>query len=506
MRHNFICTESPFRSRRWLAIVALGLVVLLTMALTAVGYAGTNSGIDISSNLAEEDPETVVLKAVVLEAPDDPNGQGEWRVRVGQGKEWRVLVDANTQIRPPLPQSGQWLRVEGVVTAEDSILATKLRSDEFRANQVIVRLDGNISIDELADNYELEVQDRVLESANIYLLAGSDNSPSEQAIINQLKRDEHVLWAELNYVGSVPVADPYQIWKWGGYDPAAYVNQGAFSQIALPAVQPYYRGDGVIVAVLDTGISTNHPQLSERLLPGRDLVDDDEDPNEVSNGAAWGHGTHVAGVVAYIAPNSMILPVRVLDADGRGEIFVLAYAIEWAVRQGAKVVNLSLGTAYDSEVLRDVVDNATAQGVVIVAAAGNENGGTAQYPAAYPNVLGVTAVDAENHKADFANYSDWVDLAAPGVGIMSTIVGPDGNGYASWSGTSMATSFVSGVAALSKDMLPEATTTEIYDLLVGGAVDINSLNPDYVGQVGGLLSAYGALGEPQSLYLPMLIR
>ncbi|MEZ4836228.1 MAG: S8 family serine peptidase [Caldilineaceae bacterium] len=392
----------------------------------------------------------------------------------------------------------------GITVGDGSIVATKLRSDEFRANQVIVRLDGAISADELAENYDLEVQDRVLESANIYLLVGSDTAASEQAILNHLQRDEHVVWAELNYVAGVPVADPYQIWKWGGVDPEGFVNQSAYAQIELPPVQSVHRGNGVTVAVLDTGVSLDHPQLLNQLAPGIDLVDDDDDANEVNDGAAWGHGTHVAGVITHIAPNSTILPVRVLDGDGRGEIFVLAYAIEWAVQHGADVVNLSLGSPYDSAVLRDAIDSAVAQGVVIVAAAGNENGGSAQYPAAYPNVLAVTAVDAENHKADFANYSEWVDIAAPGVGITSTIVGPQGNGFASWSGTSMATSFVSGVAALVDANDPQLSAAEIYQQLIDSALDLNATNPEYTGTIGGLLTAHGTLGDPIPVFLPIL--
>ena len=522
MRHHAfpqgVCPQGVFpqgafltRNARSLRVIlpmflALGLALCLLVGLNGDAVATTATATKNSAALTETDPEEISLKGWVVSAPQGSDHLGEWRLRDSKAKEWRVFVTANTKIRPPVPQIGQWAEVEGTTSGDGSIVAAKLRSDEFRANQVIVRLDGSVPITDLANDYDLDVVERVLESANIFLLAGSDTGASEQAILNQLKRDEDVVWAELNYVAGVPVADPYQIWKWGGVDADGFVNQSAYTQIELPPVQPFYRGHNVIVAVLDTGISLDHPQLAGHLVPGTDLVDDDADPSEVLNGAALGHGTHVAGVIAHIAPDSAILPVRVLDGDGRGELFVLAYAIEWAVQQGADVINLSLGTPYDSEILRAAIDNAVSQGVVVVAAAGNENGGVAQYPAAYANVLAVTAVDAENRKADFANYSEWVDIAAPGVGITSTIIGPQGNGFASWSGTSMATSFVSGVAALNRSIYPHLSTEEVYQQMIQNSLDLNALNPDYQDKIGGLVSALKTLGEPIPFYLPMLVR
>lgn len=501
----------PVRIFRYLRVVlpvfsALALALCLFWGLGGYAVATTAATPDNSAAVTETDPEEISVKGWVVSAPQGSDHLGEWRLRDSKTKEWRVLVTANTKIRPPVPLIGQWAEVEGTISGDGSIVAAKLRSDEFRANQVIVRLDGSVPITDLANDYDLDVVERVLESANIFLLAGSDTGAGEQAILNKLKRDESVVWAELNYVAGVPVADPYQIWKWGGVDPDGFVNQSAYTQIELPPVQHFYRGHNVVVAILDTGVSLDHPQLAGHLVPGIDLVDDDGDPSELNSGAAVGHGTHVAGVIAHIAPNSAILPMRVLDGDGRGELFVLAYAIEWAVQQGADVINLSLGTSYDSEVLRAAIDSAVDRGVVVVAAAGNENGGLAQYPAAYANVLAVTAVDAENRKADFANYSEWVDIAAPGVGITSTIVGPQGNGFASWSGTSMATSFVSGVAALNRSIYPHLSTEEIYQQMIQNSLDLNALNPDYQGQIGGLVSALRTLGEPIPFYLPMLVR
>jgi thermitase len=452
------------------------------------------------------DSEEVKLLALVLDAPGTVNGLGEWRVRSHRDRLWFITVDGNTQITGPLPQKGQWVEIEGVALQGNKILAHTLRIDDYEANEVIVRIKEGASIEKLAQRHNLFVIQRLLQSAHIYLLSSVHEEQHEETLITQLKTDDEILWAELNYIGSVPMADPYQIWKWGGTDSQGYENQLAFDQIALPPVQPFYKGDGVIIAILDTGISLTHPLFKDRLAPGRDLVDDDDDPGEEGDGLAWGHGTHVAGIIVQIAPNSTILPVRVLDSNGRGDVFIVAYAIEWAVAQGADVINLSLGTAHDSEVLRKAIRDAAAAGVIVVAAVGNEGGHTLQYPAAYPETLAVTAVDETNHKADFANYNDWVDIAAPGVGITSTVTGPEGDGYASWSGTSMATPFVSGVAALSRARDQAASSAVIRQQLIENAVDINIFNPDYQDRVGSLLNATEALGAPIQIYMPMVKR
>ena len=256
-------------------------------------------------------------------------------------------------------------------------------------------------------------------------------------------------------------------------------------QVNLAPAQAQYQGNGVIVAILDTGIDLAHPAFQGRLLPGRDMVADGTTPQDECCGVGQGHGTHVAGIVARIAPQSQLLPIRVLDPNGRGNTFVLAYAIEWAAEQGADVINLSLGADFDSTVLSETIASAIAQGIVVVAAAGNNNGAAPQYPAAYPNVLGVTAVAADNTKATFADYgADWVDLAAPGVGITSTIVGPQGSGYAVWSGTSMATPFVAGAAALAREKLPTATAGELGARLSESGLDIDALNPSLCWPIG----------------------
>jgi thermitase len=446
------------------------------------------------------------FEGLVLSAPPNPTGIGEWLLLVGKKQEVRLIVDADTALDPPLALPGQWVKGKGIRQKDKSFVVTKLRLDAYEEHQVIVRLADGVAASTVAERYGLIVQQTLLRSANIHLFAVTDKNRDEEALVNQLGNDkENVVWAELNYRGAIPVADPYDVWKWGGTDPSAFVNQSVFAQIELPPVQFLYKGEGVTVALLDTGVSLDHPQLQGHLIAGRDLVDDDIEPNDDGDGIAWGHGTHLAGIIAQIAPRSSIMPVRVLDSNGRGNTFVVAYAIEWAVDQGADVINLSLGTGYDSHVLRAAVEQAADQGVIVVAAAGNQNSQEAQYPAAYPSAIAVTALDAENRKADFANYNTWVDIAAPGVGITSTVVGPEGNGFASWSGSSMAAPFVSGAAALSRARHPALPSDGIRQLLIESATDISEVNPAYQSQLGGLLNLRQAL-EVTNLYLPVLQR
>jgi subtilisin family serine protease len=190
---------------------------------------------------------------------------------------------------------------------------------------------------------------------------------------------------------------------------------------------------------------------------------------------------------------------------------LLAYAIEWATQQpGVKVINLSLGTDGDSQTVHDAIEKAIQQGIIVVAAAGNDDTEAVQYPAGYENVIGVTAVDASSKKASFANYGkDWVDISAPGVGIMSTMISADGPGYASWSGTSMATAFVSGAAALVAqkfDMQAHSANLMVNQLTQTGLV-VDADNPQYAGKIGRQLDISAALGVvPSLVYVPIAIK
>ncbi|MEW9672624.1 S8 family peptidase [Ammoniphilus sp. 3BR4] len=204
------------------------------------------------------------------------------------------------------------------------------------------------------------------------------------------------------------------------------------------------------IAVVDTGVELNHSDLRGKLLNGYDFVNNDSFPNDGN-----GHGTHVAGIaaavtnnalgIAGVAPLASILPVRVLGNDGSGSLTAVANGIIYAANQGAKVINLSLGSPAPSSTLQNAIQYAWNKGAVIVAAAGNDASPTPNYPANYPNVIAVASTNENDFRSSFSNYGRWVEVAAPGEDILSTYIG---NRYAYLSGTSMASPHVAGLAAL----------------------------------------------------------
>ncbi len=448
------------------------------------------------------------FKGIVLVAP--ANQIGQWIFQNGQGITQTITADAYTIFDHGLPVVGQWAETQSTPQQDGTLLAKLIRPDDFETRELVARLSTGVLSSTIASRYDLVPKSTLLASGNIYLFTTPDSVEEDRT--RQMAADPDVIWAELNFVGRIPTGNPARVFHWGGTDASGYVNQSAFTQVDLAAGLAHYQGNGSIVAVLDTGVDLTHPSLVDHLVSGRDMVADDDVPQDEGDGVGWGHGTHIAGVIAQIAPASQIMPVRVLDSNGRGNTFTLAYAVEWAVNHGANVINLSLGTDADSRVLHEAIDNAIAHGVVVVAAAGNDNSSAKRYPVGYAGVIGVTAVDGANVKADFANYSSaWVDIAAPGVGITSTIITLQGSGYASWSGTSMATSFVSGAAALAHQKFPQASPLTIAQVLHASARNIDTLNPAYVGQLGGILDIGAALaatvnatGTPTPLATPTL--
>lgn len=318
------------------------------------------------------------------------------------------------------------------------------------------------------------------------LRAGGD--AAIDTLVEQLRADDRVRFAERVASSEAPESRRNSIWAVGG-SVQAYAAQWGPPAIRLDEALGVATGAGVRVAVLDTGADLAHPALAGRWardragrVVGRDFVDDDADPGEAGSraDAGWGHGTHVAGIVARTAPGAALMPVRVLDAQGRGNTWVLAEALAWALDpdgdpatdDGAHVLNLSLGTLQRTDLLRTVTELATCtfdddddelrvpgfdadrarcaagRTAVVVAAAGNgASASEEQFPAAeaVKGVVGVAASTPSRTLAAFSNAGSWIGLSAPGVDIVSTV---PGGGWGVWSGTSMATPWVAGTAAL----------------------------------------------------------
>ena len=186
------------------------------------------------------------------------------------------------------------------------------------------------------------------------------------------------------------------------------------------------------------------------------------------------------------------MPVRVLNSDGRGDIFRVAEGILFAVDAGAQVINLSLGAPSESDLLEDIIEEMIEErGVVFVAAAGNNNSATPYFPAEDDDVIGVSAVNEFRIKADFAAFGQWIDVVAPGVSIYSTF---PTDVYAYWSGTSMATPFVTGQVALMRSLSPRLAPERIQSLIRATAQSVDAENPNHAGQLGsGLIQISAAL-------------
>ncbi|MGL6160338.1 S8 family serine peptidase [Microbulbifer sp.] len=326
-----------------------------------------------------------------------------------------------------------------------------------------------------------------------------------------------------------------------------YLRQWHYRNIHLPEAWDITTGSSdVVVAVLDTGIYKAHPDFEGKLTPGYDFIsdpesagdgdgidDDPEDPGDraLQNRSSW-HGTHVAGTVGALTDNtsgvsgagwdSLVMPLRVLGISG-GNTYDAAQAVRYAAglandsgtvpAQKAGVINMSFGGSGFSQTLQNALSEARAQGVVLVAAAGNDSSDTPVYPAAMEGVIAVSATDFNNEQAPYSNFGDWVDLAAPGGdmsadanvdgfsdGVLSTYVNERKGGnelspsYASLQGTSMASPHASGVFALMKAVNPQLTPDDIDALLASGQLttDLGDTGRDPVYGYG-LLDAYKAV-------------
>ncbi|MEU6114318.1 S8 family serine peptidase [Streptomyces sp. NPDC047117] len=281
-------------------------------------------------------------------------------------------------------------------------------------------------------------------------------------------------------------------------------QQWALDALKLPAAWQTARGDDVVIAVVDTGVDLDHPDLKSRLVRGTDVVDDDSDPTDHN-----GHGTHVAGIAAAAtdngvgvaggAPGAKVMPVRVLTAAGSGSKEDITHGILWAAEHGADVINLSLGeTGLMAKLLRGgalnrAITTAHDEGTVVVAAAGNEGAETQPYRLTTP-VLVVGASDQHGKPASFSNFGAEGAVTAPGVGILSTLptyttplTRDNASGYGELDGTSMATPYVSAAAALlhQQGRTPDQIIADLKE---------SARNPDHLTELGlGIVDAQAAV-------------
>ncbi len=257
----------------------------------------------------------------------------------------------------------------------------------------------------------------------------------------------NVDYAELNGIAHA-LDDPLFPTQWG-LNNTGQLGGTPDADIDAPEAWSVTTGSGIKIAVLDTGITKSHEDITAARVVAEANFSSSATADDI-----YEHGTHVAGIAAAaangvgvhgVASGALLMNGKVLGDSGWGSYSGVANGITWAADNGAQVINLSLGGTAPSQTLKNAVDYAWGKGVVLACAAGN-NGSTKNfYPSAYANCIAVAATDNLDQKASFSNYGNWVDVAAPGVRIASTV--PPSN-YAEWSGTSMATPFVAGEAAL----------------------------------------------------------
>ena len=262
-----------------------------------------------------------------------------------------------------------------------------------------------------------------------------------------------------------------------------YPQQWGLTRIGAEQVWSITRGAGVTIAVIDSG-SGPHPDLDANLLAGVNLfggVNEQGAPDVDTQG----HGTHVAGIIAAtannalgvtgVAPEARVLPIRVLGPDGRGRSADVVTGVRMAADMGAKVINLSLGGDQESPALNDAITYATNKGSLVIAAAGNDGPtAPAKWPAAFDLTIAVSFVDQQNVPSARSQSGAYIDIAAPGVSILSTAMGD----YGFSTGSSMAAAYVSGAAALLFAAQPSLTVTQVRDILLQSATDIGAPGRD----------------------------
>lgn len=320
---------------------------------------------------------------------------------------------------------------------------------DFREDIPAARIENKVSI--IAQSYGVtpRLNSEFSAADNLYIVEG------DKQLLRKLRQSKELSqkteYIEPNYI--------YQTF-FSPNDPD-YSKQWNLRSINVESAWDETKGSGITVAVIDTGISPVPDLKDTKLVQGYDFVNDQVEAYDDN-----GHGTHVAGTIAQstnngygvagIAHEASLMPLKVLGGSGGGTISDIAEAIKFAADNGADVINMSLGGGGESKLMQEAIDYAHSKGVVIVAAAGNSNQNSASYPARYPKVIGVSALDAAGLKAPYSNFGAGIDISAPGGSETGKIVQETINpqtgtaAFLGFQGTSMAAPHVAGVAALVK--------------------------------------------------------
>ncbi|MCP1190070.1 S8 family peptidase [Priestia flexa] len=361
-----------------------------------------------------------------------------------------------------------------------------------------IKKEVNVTFKTLPPTEELErmaqeINGNIIKNLNTTIVFRS-NKLSTKELIEYFNRQAIVEFAEPNYL--------YLQNQIGLPNDLLYKEQYQWNLSAIQAEAGWdiTKGDEhIIIAVIDTGVDLDHPDLRRRLTNGYNVLLNNNFPDDDN-----GHGTHVSGIIASETNNheglagvtwyNKIMPIKAMGAKGYGTTFDIAKGIFWAVDHGADIINMSLGNYQHSSLLKEAIDYAYNKNVVLIAAAGNENTMQPSYPAAFPNVLSVAAVSYTGQRASFSNYGDYIDVSAPGVQIPSTYFNQQ---YAALSGTSMASPHVAGLAGLLLSANPNLTNQEVIEIIKNSTYDLGIPGTD--NEFGnGLINVKNGLEAAQS--------
>ncbi|UCC41178.1 MAG: peptidase S8 [Candidatus Aminicenantes bacterium] len=363
----------------------------------------------------------------------------------------------------------------------------------YAPDQILVKFKASISEQNIKATiaaYQTKKIKRI-PRINIYQLQIPKGENVED-VLYVMSRNPDIEYATPNYIAYIAVTpnDTFFDWQYALYNSSQTIGVPGSPQgkeradIKATSAWGETKGDEeVLIAVLDTGVDLEHPDLKNKIYSsGRDFVNEDFDATDDN-----GHGTHVAGIaaaetnnnegIAGVAWNCKILPIKVIEADGEGYYSWIIEGIIWAVDNGADVINISAGGDVHEQSLQGAVQYAFNNGVIVAAASGND-GSSVLYPAAYDDYcLAVAASDYNDLIPDWSNFGPEIDVAAPGERIIGPVPtwfwGPDSIPYAYGFGTSLSTPHVAGLSALLKSIKPWLTASEIMNIIRYSADDIN---------------------------------
>jgi len=370
--------------------------------------------------------------------------------------------------------------------------------------EAVVKLLPGVTIEQFNQRYGTVLQAAVGNGLKVVYHVELPEPFTEQQLADMLFQDPQgviVEWGELNFFIDDDVRPGTQSF-FLGYTVGQFENQYSIGLTGQPAAAAQGTGTGVKVALIDTGVDVTHPALAGRIASGAynfiqrntnvaDVGDGIDNDGNGSTDEMVGHGTMMAGVILSMAPDAVILPLRVMDSDGRGSSFRVAEAIYYAMEQGADVINLSLGSTEELDLLEDAVEDARYWGCIVVASVGNDGDDTELCPSTENDTIAVAATNQFDQRAAFSNYGDHVFICAPGDDVVGTMPGGQ---YAQGDGTSCAAAVVSGACALLRSVAPWTETRAMQDALEASAVNINAQNPGFNGELGaGRINVAAAL-------------